>query len=113
MRRALRGLVPESILNRKRKAFVARGPASAVLEEKESIGHLTENMLAEVMGIVDVGHLKEVLGEGGDCRTIPVLQLVRTFELEVWLRHAVPQFISCLQIGPSGGPRRFASMTAA
>ncbi len=100
MRRALAGVVPESILLRKRKAYVARGPARALTSEEESIRTLTENMLASSMGIVDSTLLKAVFAKNRCAAEIPVMQLLRTLEVECWLRRSFPRFINSVQIGP-------------
>lgn len=94
MRRALADTTPESILNRKRKAFVARRPAHALWKEEESIRDMTENMLAASMGILDGEQLKAFLNESRVAAEIPVMQFFRTLELECWLRSSYPRFIS-------------------
>lgn len=86
MRRALAGIVPEEVLNRRRKASAARAPLVAISTEWASLVRVTEHMMSEALGIVDGKSFAEALRKaryGGD---IPIGALVRTLDLEFWLR---------------------------
>jgi asparagine synthase (glutamine-hydrolysing) len=86
MRRALTGTVPDAILNRKRKAYVARG-GMAVLSSvwprgaKES-GHF----VTADLGIVDPRMLSESLQNALNGQGTQIVILLRTLWIEFWLR---------------------------
>src|SRR5213075_2882466 len=52
MRRALVGIVPDEILNRKTKAFVARAPMKTVSRDWAKLMEMTQNMVIGSLGIV-------------------------------------------------------------
>ena len=87
MRRSLRGLVPEEILNRKRKAFIARAPVAALRTELDCILRETNQMLTSELGIVDRNKFRQSLKRAADGQTTPVVPLLRTLLIEAWLRH--------------------------
>jgi asparagine synthase (glutamine-hydrolysing) len=87
MRRSLRGLVPEEILNRKRKAFIARAPVAALRTELDSILRETNHMFTSDLGIVDKNKFRQSLKRAADGETTPVVPLLRTLLVEAWLRH--------------------------
>ncbi len=53
MRRALVGIVPDELLNRKRKAYVARALMAGITREWASLAELSEHMVSSSLGIVD------------------------------------------------------------
>lgn len=85
LRRSLAAIVPQEILQRKRKAFVARSPLLAVSSARPRLLGLTEAYLDGRLQIVDVGRLRD------NCNRVPMLvppvQLARLFSLVVWLEH--------------------------
>jgi asparagine synthase (glutamine-hydrolysing) len=85
MRRALVGIVPDEILNRKRKAFVVRTPMEAISTECASLVELTQHMVSSSLGIVDSKQLCEVLQNARRGQEVPIVPLMRTFSLETWL----------------------------
>jgi asparagine synthase (glutamine-hydrolysing) len=87
MRRALCGIVPDGILNRKRKAFVARAPLAAVLAELPALVELSQSMVSSSLGIVDARRLSEAFESAGRGQQIPIVPLLRTLGAELWLRH--------------------------
>ncbi|MGB6877164.1 MAG: asparagine synthase-related protein [Candidatus Acidiferrales bacterium] len=86
MRRSLAAIVPPKILERKRKAFVARSPLLAVSSERQRILLLTQTYLDKPLQVVDLARLRE------SCNRIPMLippvQLGRLFSLVAWLEHS-------------------------
>jgi asparagine synthase (glutamine-hydrolysing) len=87
MRRALAGIVPDEILNRKTKAFVARAPLVSLSEQSAGLAEMMQHMLSSSLGIVDSARLSEVLQKarrGED--EVPVVTLMRTFFIEGWLK---------------------------
>ena len=87
MRRSLCGLVPEEILNRKRKAFIARAPVAALRTELDSVLRETNQMLSSDLGIVDKDKFRQSLKQAADGETTPVVPLLRTLLIEACLRH--------------------------
>ena len=86
MRRALRGIVPEELLNRKRKAFVARAPRVAISEQLDELANLTEHMISNSLGIIDAGKFFEALRNAPQDPEVSIVYLIRTLRLESWLR---------------------------
>ena len=87
MRRALVGIVPDEILNRKTKAFVARSPMVAIANDWTRFAGLTQNMLSSSLGIVDSERISEALRKVRRGEEVPMIALRRTLCLEEWLRN--------------------------
>jgi asparagine synthase (glutamine-hydrolysing) len=87
MRRALVGIVPREVLERRRKAYVARGPAVALSVEWPSIREVTERMVASSIGIVNAPGYRDFLRKARDGEEVPILLLMRTLDIECWLRN--------------------------
>jgi asparagine synthase (glutamine-hydrolysing) len=85
MRRALAGIVPDEILNRKVKAFVARSPMVAISNDWIHLAAMTQNMLSSSLGIVDAGRISEALQKVRRGEEVPIIILKRTLNLEAWL----------------------------
>lgn len=86
MRRALRGIVPAEIIDRRRKAFVARAPRTAIAAEWNSLAS-AEPFLTASLGIVNSAPLLAAMDNARLGREAPLVPLVRTIALECWLRH--------------------------
>ena len=86
MRRALVGIVPEEILNRKTKAFVTRSPMVAISNDWAHFAQMTQNMLSSALGIVDSERIWEALQKVRRGEEVPIVTLNRTFFLEGWLK---------------------------
>ena len=86
MRRALVGIVPDEILNRKRKAFVARSPMVAISNDWAHFAEMTQNMLSSSLGIVDPERILEALQKVRRGEEVPIITLMRTLCLEGWLK---------------------------
>jgi asparagine synthase (glutamine-hydrolysing) len=86
MRRALVGIVPEEILNRKTKAFVARSPMVAISNDWAHFALITQNMLSSSLGIVDPKRISEALQKVRRGEVVPIVTLRRTLRLEGWLK---------------------------
>lgn len=87
MRRALAGIVPDEILNRKSKAFVARAPMVGISNDWARLMEITQDMLCSWLGIVDSSRLREMLQKarrGED--ELPMISLTRTLLVEGWLK---------------------------
>jgi len=87
MRRALVGIVPDEILNRKTKAFVARSPMVAISNDWAHFAEMTQNMLSSLLGIVDSERLLAALQKGRRGESIRTVTLMRTISLEEWLKN--------------------------
>jgi len=87
MRRALLGIVPDELLNRKRKAFMARSSLTALSAECASLVKMCEQMTSASRGIVDSEAFRQAIlsiRSGGD---VPIVAMLRTLEVEAWLRN--------------------------
>lgn len=83
MRRALVGIVPPEILNRKRKAFAVRSPTKAIVEGGKSI---TSRLLSSECGFVNGEAFKGTVLMAEQGQEVPVIPMLRTLALEAWLR---------------------------
>src|SRR3984957_18478512 len=61
MRRALVGIVPDEILNKKGKSFVARSPLAAIKNDWTNLMEATQNMVSSSIGVVDSERISEAL----------------------------------------------------
>jgi asparagine synthase (glutamine-hydrolysing) len=86
MRRALTGIVPDEVLNRKRKAFVVRAPIASLSTEWARVRGLTEQMRCGSLGMLDPWAFSEVLEEARRGREVPIVAIMRTLGIEIWLR---------------------------
>jgi asparagine synthase (glutamine-hydrolysing) len=86
MRRALVGIVPDEILNRKTKAFVARSPMLAISDHWAHYAQMTQNMISGSLGIVDAERISETLQKVRRGEEVPMVILKRTLCLEEWLK---------------------------
>jgi asparagine synthase (glutamine-hydrolysing) len=89
MRRALRGIVPNEVLERRRKGYLVRGPSAAIDAASEKIEMLLDHSLLAQYGFVDADRLRSGMnlirvGKSPDGS----LALFRALAFELWLRHA-------------------------
>ena len=87
MRRSLAGIVPDELLNRKRKAFVVRGPVSVLSSLQAGRMGASDAMVLNSMKIVELLELSNALDavrNGQEISTIPIL---RALSIESWLRN--------------------------
>ena len=89
MRRALVGIVPDELLNRKRKAFVARGPRVAISRHWTSLMEISRDMVTNSLGIVDSRAYRDALQKARNGQDVPIIPLLRTIAVEMWLRNLV------------------------
>ena len=87
MRRALVGIVPDEILNRRGKAFVARSPMVAIANDWAHFAAMTQNMLSSSLGIVDSERISEALQTVRRGEEVPMITLRRTLFVEDWLKN--------------------------
>lgn len=88
MRRALVGVVPDEILNRKRKAFVVRGPLAAMSAARQTLTRFVGSMVSDSLGIVNATHFGDSLQSACQGQEVPLVTLERALGIEAWLRAA-------------------------
>jgi asparagine synthase (glutamine-hydrolysing) len=118
MRRALAGTVPDEILSRKRKAFVARTPAAAISAERARLIGMSQDMLSASLGIVDAGAFREAIERTCHGKEAPIVVMLRTLAIESWLRtlgnrEIFNPMLSIHEAGSSGLRPRSIRMSAA
>lgn len=87
MRRALRGIVPNEILERRRKAYAIRGPLRALQQASDSLERLMQRSHLAEMGVIDVAEFTRCLravARGATTQSWP--SLTQTALYEVWLQ---------------------------
>jgi asparagine synthase (glutamine-hydrolysing) len=87
MRRSLAGIVPDAILNRKRKAFVNRAPRAAIADHWTHVESLSRNMIAESLGVVSSAAFRRELEHLRSGKNVPIVPIQRTLVIESWLRN--------------------------
>ncbi len=84
MRRALAGIVPAEILERKRKAYVSRGLVKVLAAQWEILRNTP--LKSEAAGIVNTASLSLCVDRAKQGRDVRILPLLRALALEQWLR---------------------------
>jgi len=87
MRRALVGITPDELLNRKRKAFTSRKRLVAIAADWPRYAEMTQHMASNSLGIVEARKFLEVLQKARCGEVVPTVILMRTIILEGWLRN--------------------------
>ncbi len=95
MRRALVGIVPEEILTRRRKAAVTRGPRVALSAQWPLIMSMLQNCATGSLDIVNPSKLAEVLQKARLGDEVKLAALIRTLNIEQWLRNLISNNIIC------------------
>jgi asparagine synthase (glutamine-hydrolysing) len=85
MRRALKGIVPEEVLHRKRKAYVSRSPLTTAATQYAILSAQKNHLAIGELGIVHPGNFLEALDAAGQGKDVPVLSLLRAVSVEEWL----------------------------
>lgn len=86
MRRALVGIVPDQLLSRKRKAFVARAPLLAISTCSAILMQMTKHMVSNSLSIVKSERFCEALENIRQEQKVPIIALMRTIGIERWLQ---------------------------
>ncbi len=102
MRRALVGIVPDEILNKKGKAFVARSPLVAIKNDWTNLIEATQNMVSSSLGIVDSERISEALHKARCGEEGPIITLNRTLRLEGWLKNL--RELGIVSLAPTRNP---------
>ncbi len=93
MKRALVGIVPDKVLDRKRKAFVPPRPLRDSSIEWPSLVEFGQHMVSSSVGIINRDRFVEALQKVHRNQEIPIESLMRTLTFESWLRHLVAQTV--------------------
>jgi asparagine synthase (glutamine-hydrolysing) len=86
MRRALVGVVPDEILNRNRKAFIARSQRATISAEFASLSEMTKHMVGTSLGIINARDFSDALHNARNGLEVRTVTLVRTISVELWLK---------------------------
>ena len=87
MRRALCGIVPPEILERKRKAYVVRASIVALSDGWSTVAEMCHNMVGTSLGILDERTFAETLEKARGGEEVPMTTVIRTLGVESWLRN--------------------------
>jgi asparagine synthase (glutamine-hydrolysing) len=93
MRRALVDIVPDQLLNRKRKAFVTRGPRVGIAAEWPHLLELCQHMLMNSLGIADSPRFIDALQKTRQGTEVPIVPIMRTLGIEFWLRNLTTRHV--------------------
>ena len=85
MRRALAGIVPHELLNRRRKAFVARAPLRAFASGSPTLRQMSSHMVSASLGFLESHAFRVALRDACNGQETSIVQLLRTVALETWL----------------------------
>jgi asparagine synthase (glutamine-hydrolysing) len=88
-RRALRGILPPMVLNRRRKAYVMRGPLAAIRDHAGDVRSILTDSAIGRLSLVDerllLAHLRKIQsGQSSEWQT-----LMRAIQFELWLKSSV------------------------
>ena len=86
MRRALLGIVPDELLNRKRKAYVSRAPMAAIAADWSRYTEMTQHLVSGSFGIIETKEFSQALQKARQGQELPMVTLIRTLSIESWLR---------------------------
>ena len=86
MRRSLAGIVPSAVLNRRRKAYVARAPMTSLSEDASDLIRMSGQMASALFGFVDARAFSNVIQRAREGQMVLIVPLTRTLRLESWLR---------------------------
>jgi asparagine synthase (glutamine-hydrolysing) len=86
MRRAMSGLVPAEILNRRRKGFVVRAYLDAIVSQRNRLISVCDRMVSGSFGIVKAANFRLAIERAPNDPNFPLVTLLRTLNIEFWLR---------------------------
>lgn len=87
MKRALAGIVPDELLNRKRRELAVQTTEGDISTEWPSLAEMGNQLLSGSLGIVDSNLFLKALEKARRKEDISLKSLKRTIFLEYWLRH--------------------------
>ena len=101
MRRSLSGVVPKEILTRRTKQFSARTPLVALGKNWGELHIALDPPLTSNLGYVNAACFQEQLCAARNGKQTPIVRLLRTIALELWLRDLTSRRL----IDPEASPR--------
>jgi asparagine synthase (glutamine-hydrolysing) len=87
MKRALVGIVPDELLNRRRKPFPSLGPGKTSSPAWPSFSEVGQPMVCADLGIIDVPKFREALQKARGNEPVHSAGLTQILTIESWLRH--------------------------
>jgi len=103
MKRSLVGIVPDKLLNRRRKASVQQEATKGILAECPSLVEMG-HMVSSSRGFVDTNRLLEALQKARRNEEVPTESLMRAWILESWLRQLEIQGVLTVTSMPAKSP---------
>jgi asparagine synthase (glutamine-hydrolysing) len=91
MKRALVGIVPNELLNRKRIGFVPKGPLKGASTEWPYFDEIGQHIVRSSIGIIDPNRFLTALQQAESNEEVSIAGLRRTLTLVAWLRHLAIQ----------------------
>jgi asparagine synthase (glutamine-hydrolysing) len=91
MKRALVGIVPDELLNRRRKTFVPPEPKMDDSMELPSLAEIGQHIIGSSVGIIDPDRFADALQKAQCHEDGSIGSLNHTLTLESWLRHLTIQ----------------------
>jgi hypothetical protein len=91
MKRALVGIVPDELLNRRRKTFVPPEPKMDDSMELLSLAEIGQHIIGSSVGIIDPDRFADALQKAQCHEDGSIGSLNHTLTLESWLRHLTIQ----------------------
>jgi asparagine synthase (glutamine-hydrolysing) len=89
MRRALANIIPDEVLERRRKAYQLRAPLHALQQAHDVLDKLFANPMLADAGLIDVTILRHSLRRTAEGDPAWWQAMLRTIALELWLRSIV------------------------
>jgi asparagine synthase (glutamine-hydrolysing) len=86
MRRALREIVPAEILDRRRKAYLARSPLAMIFSDPATVEIITSRMESASLGVIVPAAFLENLDRARRGQELHIVSALRTIFMEVWLK---------------------------
>jgi asparagine synthase (glutamine-hydrolysing) len=86
MRRALVGIVPDELLNRKRKAYISRAPMAVIAGDWSRYAEMTQHLVSGSLEIIATKEFSQALQKARQGQELPIVTLIRTLGIESWLR---------------------------
>src|SRR5262249_38092138 len=87
LRRALAGVVPELVLRRRRKSFVARMPLVGISSQWQEVYSVCQHLICTSLGMVSQEHFVHALEGARRHQEVPIGPIVRVLGLESWLHN--------------------------
>jgi asparagine synthase (glutamine-hydrolysing) len=109
MRRALRDILPVQVVERRRKAFVSRGPIVALQSAWRRIEEMVERPMLSEFGLIDLRILQAHVQRGAARAVQHWPHLLRTLSLELWLQSIGDKLVTPGRTSRSSG--RFDELT--